>query len=75
FERCAATARRGAGRTPAINCQASNKQRNLMRKHGVFLLSAVHEKRPDANRIGRCAPRLAAKTPADSQQQAAECPP
>ncbi|WP_221181267.1 hypothetical protein, partial [Raoultella terrigena] len=44
FERCAATARRGAGRTPAINCQASNKQRNLMRKHGVFLLSAVQEK-------------------------------
>ena len=44
FERCAATARRGAGRTPAINCQASNKQRHLMRKHGVFLLSAVHEK-------------------------------
>ena len=25
FERCAATARRVAGRTPAINCQASNK--------------------------------------------------
>ncbi|WP_218029270.1 hypothetical protein, partial [Raoultella terrigena] len=43
FERCAATARRGAGRTPAINCQASNKQKNLMRKHGVFLLSAVQE--------------------------------
>ncbi|MCE9901854.1 hypothetical protein, partial [Raoultella terrigena] len=28
-------------RMPAINCQASNKQKNLMRKHGVFLLSAV----------------------------------
>ncbi|EBW4241999.1 hypothetical protein ACQ8N0_002524, partial [Salmonella enterica subsp. enterica serovar Montevideo] len=25
FERCAATARRVAGRTPAINCQASDK--------------------------------------------------
>ena len=25
FERCEATARRVAGRTPAINCQASNK--------------------------------------------------
>ncbi|MEB7597676.1 hypothetical protein, partial [Raoultella terrigena] len=25
-----------ARRTPGINCQASNKQRNLMRKHGVF---------------------------------------
>jgi hypothetical protein len=25
-----------ARRTPAINGQASNKQRNLMRKHGVF---------------------------------------
>ncbi|OZH78299.1 hypothetical protein CFA78_14655 [Salmonella enterica subsp. enterica serovar Heidelberg] len=25
FARCAATARRGAGRTPAINCQASDK--------------------------------------------------
>jgi len=25
FERCGATARRVAGRTPAINCQASNK--------------------------------------------------
>jgi hypothetical protein len=33
-----------ARRTPAINGQASNKQRNLMRKHGVFLLSAVQEK-------------------------------
>ena len=42
---------------PAYNGQASNKQKNLMRKHGVFLLSAVHEKRPDAARIGRCAPR------------------
>ncbi|MFZ4260356.1 hypothetical protein, partial [Raoultella terrigena] len=30
-----------ARRTPAINGQASNKQRNRMRKHGVFLLSAV----------------------------------
>ncbi|QPF09945.1 hypothetical protein [Raoultella terrigena] len=30
-----------ARRTPAINGQASNKQKNLMRKHGVFLLSAV----------------------------------
>ncbi|MCE9901257.1 hypothetical protein, partial [Raoultella terrigena] len=30
-----------ARRTPAINGQASNKQRNLMRKHGVSLLSAV----------------------------------
>ncbi|MEB7601548.1 hypothetical protein, partial [Raoultella terrigena] len=39
------------------NCQASNKQRNLMRKHGVFLLSAIQEKRPDAARIGRCARR------------------
>ncbi|EPC5876844.1 hypothetical protein ACRZX8_003776, partial [Citrobacter freundii] len=27
FERCAATARRVAGRTPAINCQASNQQK------------------------------------------------
>ena len=26
-----------ARRTPAINGQASNKQKNLMRKHGVFL--------------------------------------
>ena len=33
-----------ARRTPAINGQASNKQKNLMRKNGVFLLSAVHEK-------------------------------
>ncbi|WP_404685363.1 hypothetical protein, partial [Raoultella terrigena] len=41
------------------NCQASNKQRNLMRKHGVFLLSAIQEKRPNANRIGRCAARSA----------------
>ncbi|OMP93771.1 hypothetical protein BZP36_14645 [Raoultella terrigena] len=46
---------RMARRTPAINGQASTKQRNLMRKHGVFLLSAVQEKRPDVARIGRCA--------------------
>ncbi|WP_241783175.1 hypothetical protein, partial [Raoultella terrigena] len=40
---------------PGYNGQASNKQKNLMRRHGVFLLSAVHEKRPDAARFGRCA--------------------
>ena len=33
-----------------------NKQKNLMRKHGVFLLSAIQEKRPDVARIGRFVP-------------------
>ncbi|PAC06390.1 hypothetical protein CD006_29150, partial [Enterobacter sp. 10-1] len=30
---------------PAYNGQASDRRRNLMRRHGVFLLSAVQEKR------------------------------
>jgi hypothetical protein len=67
FERCAATARRGAGRTPAINCQASNKQKNLMRKHGVFLLSAIQKngRMPPGSGAARAAipDPLAAKTP------------
>ncbi|MEF3089666.1 hypothetical protein, partial [Raoultella scottii] len=42
---------------PAYNGQASDRRRNLMRRHGVFLLSAVQEKQRDAARHGRCAPR------------------
>ncbi|WP_221181265.1 hypothetical protein, partial [Raoultella terrigena] len=64
FERCAATARRVEGRRPAINCQTSNKQRNLMRRHGVFLLSAVHEKGRTPPGSGAAIPDpSAAKTP------------
>ncbi|KAA1049002.1 hypothetical protein F0Q32_11730 [Pseudocitrobacter sp. 73] len=48
FERCEATARRVAGRTPAINCQASNKQKAI-RKDGLFAL--VRKNLPD----GGCA--------------------
>ncbi len=36
FERCAATARRVAGRTPAINCQASNKKNPVPEGAGFF---------------------------------------
>ncbi|EAA5435380.1 hypothetical protein EWG81_12825, partial [Salmonella enterica subsp. enterica serovar Muenchen] len=36
FERCAATARRVAGRTPAIKCQASNKVKEPLRQDGLF---------------------------------------
>ncbi|HIE9618579.1 TPA: hypothetical protein ACXRW7_000724, partial [Klebsiella quasipneumoniae subsp. quasipneumoniae] len=36
FERCAATARRVAGRTPAINCQASNKAESPVERPGFF---------------------------------------
>ncbi|WP_410732951.1 hypothetical protein, partial [Citrobacter freundii] len=36
FERCAATARRVAGRTPAINCQASNKVKKPILTDGLF---------------------------------------
>ncbi|EDT0920011.1 hypothetical protein DCN34_004617 [Salmonella enterica subsp. enterica] len=36
FERCAATARRVAGRTPAINCQASNKVKEPLRQDGLL---------------------------------------
>ncbi|ECF4922708.1 hypothetical protein FLP35_12425 [Salmonella enterica subsp. arizonae] len=38
FERCAATARRVAGRTPAINCQTSNKAKKPNRKIGLFCI-------------------------------------
>ncbi|WP_410795400.1 hypothetical protein, partial [Klebsiella aerogenes] len=41
FERCAATARRVAGRTPAINCQASNKKNPVPESAG-FLLCGVY---------------------------------
>ncbi|ENY9980624.1 hypothetical protein ACOV56_004052, partial [Salmonella enterica subsp. enterica] len=42
FERCAATARRVAGRTPAINCQTSNKAKGPIERLGLFafILSA-----------------------------------
>ncbi|MGL3448299.1 hypothetical protein, partial [Salmonella enterica] len=36
FERCAATARRVAGRTPAINCQTSNKAKGPIERLGLF---------------------------------------
>jgi len=36
FERCAATARRVAGRTPAINCQASNKTKGSVGRPGLL---------------------------------------
>ncbi|WP_318166056.1 hypothetical protein, partial [Salmonella enterica] len=36
FERCAATARRVAGRTPAINCQTSNKTKGSVERLGLF---------------------------------------
>ncbi len=36
FERCAATARRVAGRTPAINCQTSNKAKGSIERLGLF---------------------------------------
>ena len=39
FARCGATARRVAGRTPAIHCQASNSGRPLSKDRG-FLLCA-----------------------------------
>ncbi|EPJ0182810.1 hypothetical protein ACTBAE_005635, partial [Klebsiella variicola] len=38
FERCAATARRVAGRTPAINCQASNKTKGSVERLGLLFL-------------------------------------
>ncbi|SCW69279.1 hypothetical protein SAMN03159500_02758 [Klebsiella quasipneumoniae] len=38
FERCAATARRVAGRTPAINCQASNKAESPVERPGFLFL-------------------------------------
>ncbi|HFD4308901.1 TPA: hypothetical protein ACF3TB_002352, partial [Klebsiella aerogenes] len=38
FERCAATARRVAGRTPAINCQASNKTKGSGGRPGLLFL-------------------------------------
>ena len=36
FERCEATARRVAGRTPAINCQASNLAEGPVGRLGLF---------------------------------------
>ncbi|HIB3265880.1 TPA: hypothetical protein ACWWUI_001879, partial [Citrobacter youngae] len=36
FERCAATARRVAGRTPAINCQALIKVKKPILTDGLF---------------------------------------
>ncbi|MJV86793.1 hypothetical protein DOQ61_21610, partial [Salmonella enterica subsp. enterica] len=44
FERCAATARRVAGRTPAINCQTSNKAKRPNRKIGPFCIYLSMEK-------------------------------
>ncbi|EPY4189863.1 hypothetical protein ACXDHV_005421, partial [Klebsiella variicola] len=38
FERCAATARRVAGRTPAINCQASNKTKGSVERLSFLFL-------------------------------------
>ncbi|WP_227524191.1 hypothetical protein, partial [Klebsiella quasipneumoniae] len=38
FERCAATARRVAGRTPAINCQASNKAESSVGRLSLLFL-------------------------------------
>ncbi|HIB3321013.1 TPA: hypothetical protein ACWWUJ_003258, partial [Citrobacter youngae] len=39
-ERCAATARRVAGRTPAINCQASIKVKKPILTDGLFCVCA-----------------------------------
>ncbi|MDE8816838.1 hypothetical protein P0C24_23425, partial [Citrobacter freundii] len=47
FERCAATARRVAGRTPAINCQASNKVKKPILTDGLFAC-VRGKKTPDA---------------------------
>ncbi|MDE9705249.1 hypothetical protein, partial [Citrobacter portucalensis] len=40
FERCVATARRVAGRTPAINCQASNKVKKPILPDELFCVCA-----------------------------------
>ncbi|WP_233597845.1 hypothetical protein, partial [Citrobacter freundii] len=40
FERCAATAGGVAGRTPAINCQASNKVKKPILTDGLFCVCA-----------------------------------
>ncbi|WP_275150541.1 hypothetical protein, partial [Citrobacter portucalensis] len=40
FERCAATARRVAGRTPAINCQALIKVKKPILTDGLFCVCA-----------------------------------
>ncbi|WP_216664326.1 hypothetical protein, partial [Klebsiella aerogenes] len=41
FERCAATARRVAGRTPAINWQASNKKNPVPEGAGFFAVRGI----------------------------------
>ncbi len=43
FERCAATARRVAGRTPAINCQASNKAESSVGRLSFFAFMSSGE--------------------------------
>ncbi|ENV2817211.1 TPA: hypothetical protein ACXZNV_003650, partial [Salmonella enterica] len=44
FERCAATARRVAGRTPAINCQTSNKAKGSIERLGLFAFISLWKK-------------------------------
>ncbi|WP_217805607.1 hypothetical protein, partial [Salmonella enterica] len=44
FERCAATARRVAGRTPAINCQTSNKAKGPIERLGLFAFISLWKK-------------------------------
>ncbi|MDT8885476.1 hypothetical protein RBG07_23515, partial [Klebsiella aerogenes] len=51
FERCAATARRVAGRTPAINCQASNKKNPVPEGAGFFAVWRIAPPVPVALRL------------------------
>ncbi|EAO3979245.1 hypothetical protein EZM77_22810 [Salmonella enterica subsp. enterica] len=66
FERCAATARRVAGRAPAINCRTSNKAKGPIERLGLFAFISLwksyrlmvptrfkHFRRVDKNRFSK----------------------